>query len=310
MNFKHSIIKYITGSEAAEEKAALDDWKADSEENLAALKNIVDMQQQVSILKNYQEVDTSRAWANIEQKIQQNDAPKQKPNYILKIAASLLFIIAAIFVFNKINEGNNSVEYLATTNKTIDLQDGSHIWMQKNSKLNQTSYRNVSLDGQAYFDIAKDPKTPFEVSTHHGKITVLGTEFNIITSKDKTQIYVSEGKVKVEYAGKKQILEVSQMITISENEMAVASSPFIKPVHWKNKILSFENNNLRYVLESVAIYYNIQLDWQIKAKEDQCKINTVFKDETLEDVMIELALISGLVYEIKGKTIIVKSYKC
>ncbi len=313
MDIKRSILKYITGSEAADEKLALDEWKAQSEENLAALKNIVEMQQHLSILGDYKEVDEAKAWTKIEQNLHPQSETKVKSNLLMKIAAALIFVIAATVVFKYTYNDTTTrspIVFDSSVTKNVKLNDGSHIILDGVTTLTQTSERNVIINGSAYFDIAKDPKNPFVITTNHGLVTVLGTAFNIFTNKTKSQVYVTEGKVKISYREQDYFLEASQMITLNDQEVAVVSSPVIKPNAWKNKILAFENKSLKYVLESVAIYYNVTLDWQIKEHQDQCKINTVFKDETIQDVMKELALLSDVRYELTTTKLIIKSYKC
>jgi transmembrane sensor len=314
MNINKSILKYITGKEASEEKEALDSWKAESEDNLAAIKNIMEMQQQVSSLSDYKEVDHQKAWANIEQKMQAPSASISIPYKVYKIAAAIIFIIIAAFVISNnldgLFPGEKTIVFKGSGIQNFQLKDGSNIILAEGSLLTQTVLRNVDLEGSAYFDISKDPSNPFVVTTHHGKVTVLGTEFNIHTTGSKTQIYVSEGKVQVSYLDKLYILEAGQMISMSGNNILMSNPPAIKPSDWKNKILTFENKSLKYVLETVAIYYNRELDWQYTEKSDPCKLNTVFKDESIDEVMKELSIISGVNYELTDKKIIIKSFKC
>lgn len=312
MNINKSILKYITGREAAEEKDVLDDWKNQADENLAGIKNIIEMQQQLSALSDYKDVDQHKAWNNIEQKMTSSEPKTSFKLY--KIAAALVFVIVALFAIKTFSDTYTTSEqvivFTGSRDKNIQLEDGSVVLLEDESILNQTSTRNVNLQGTAYFDVAKDPATPFVVHTHHGTITVLGTEFNIHTYQAKTQIYVSEGKVKVNYQNKEYILEIGQMITLTDVAATTANHPGIQPSVWKNKILTFENKSMRYVLESISIYYNLDLEWSDKIQSDQCKINTVFKDETIEEVMKELSLISGLKYELRDSKIIIKSFKC
>ncbi|MBK7633160.1 MAG: FecR domain-containing protein [Saprospiraceae bacterium] len=102
------------------------------------------------------------------------------------------------------NVGLNT--YVASDKQDIHLSDGSLIKLDKNSTLKEKAFRNIYLDGRAYFDIATDKSHPFSIQLQHGKITVLGTAFNINTSAKFSQIYVTEGRVKYEYKDTEYIL--------------------------------------------------------------------------------------------------------
>ena len=63
-------------------------------------------------------------------------------------------------------------------------------------------------------------------------------------------------------------------------------------------------------MKSIGSFYKVDIVFDVKAKEDDCKINTKYSGETLEQVLKELAVIVGLKYENTNGKIIIKSYKC
>lgn len=310
MSLKKSILKYITGNKSAEEKIALEGWKQEAEENLTALKELLVLEQNSSIIKDYKEVDHVKAWKNIEAKTGQSLPNHQITKYI-KIAAIFVFVIAALFTFRTITADNtNNLVFKGDQVKNVNLEDGSEILLETQSVITQTAFRNINLQGKAYFDIAKNPEIPFVIVLNHGLVTVLGTAFNINTSPQKTSIVVTEGKVKINYNNKEYTLSAGDGITINDKNIVVQNKHILTSEDWRNKVLRFDNQSLYNVMVSVAYFYNLELDWIPAALEDNCKINTSFKNETVEQVLKELKLLAGIQYEITATKIILKSFKC
>jgi len=83
--------------------------------------------------------------------------------------------------------------------RKIELADGSVVTLNANSvlKVANKSIREVWLEGEAYFDIAKLNGTKFIVHTPEAQVEVLGTEFNVTTRRKRTQVVLHEGKVKL-----------------------------------------------------------------------------------------------------------------
>ena len=310
MSLKKTILKYITGNKSAEEKIALEGWKQEAEENLTALKELLILEQNSSILKDYKEVDHVLAWEKIQAKTGQH-VPNHPITKYIKIAAIFVFVLAALFTFRSFtDETTNNLVYKGDQVKNVNLEDGSDVLLEAQTVITQTAFRNINLQGKAYFDIAKNPQIPFVIVLNHGLVTVLGTEFNINTTSEKTSIVVTEGKVKISYRNKEYTLSAGDGITINDKDVVVQSKHVLQPEVWKNRILRFENQSLYNVMVSVAYYYNLELDWLPAALDDTCKINTSFKDESVEQVLKELKLLAGIQYDITATKIILKSFKC
>ncbi len=311
MNYKNKFLSYFIGEPSAQEKTALESWKRDAESNLLELKNMMSNQNELDLLQNYQEVDRSKAWDKIQSR---TDMPVERslPLNIRSIAAIFIFLIAGIWgIFYLLNDKTTTIEYAGINTPLLKYGDGSIIDIDQTSTLQEKGFREFSLKGRAYFDVARDEKKPFIVHLIHGKLEVLGTEFNIQTTNQKTEIWVAEGKVKVTYNNKEYLLQMNDKIVIDDNQVTESKNTIPNPDSWRNKMLKFENNSLKQVMQSISAYYDVTLLWPASLKEDQCKINTTFQNESLNNVLKELEIISGLKFELtKNNTLIVKSYKC
>jgi len=167
--------------------------------------------------------------------------PRQRVFGIIKIAswtiaASLIF---GLIWFNRPRKTSNSQPNEITAPKTgfskIQLPDGTRVWLNAGSKLDYdanygTEFRKVSLTGEAFFDVVKDPQHPFVVTTPTISIKVLGTAFNLRSyANDKTsEAALVRGRIELtvlKNPEKKIILKASEKLTIFNNEQSTPASP-------------------------------------------------------------------------------------
>jgi len=310
MNPFQLISKYILGKPNRDEYEALESWKNESEANLEALKQTIRINEVSNDLREYQQVDKKAAWQKVDERIGA-ETPIVGFKHWGKIAAVAVLILASIFV---IQSGDDVItpeaKVYTATGEQIKLDDGSIIDLDQKSVLTASQSRTVKLSGRAYFDIAPDKTKPFTIETNHGIVTVLGTEFNITTDSLFSQIYVTEGRVKHTYNGEEYILTVGDMLTIIGDKVELTKDQTSQVTAWKSKELNFINENLHNVMKGIGSFYNVQVEFPTKMNDDDCKINTKYTSETLDQVLQELAVIVRLKYEIINGKVIVKSFKC
>jgi len=313
MNIKKLITTFILRKEDHEEKEVIQQWKQESMENLESLRQMMKINELSDGVKNYQQVDTASAWNKVEHRL-----GRRTPVYHLvtfrNIAAVALLLVISLVAYQYVlapsipDAGLNT--YVSSDKQDIHLSDGSLIKLDKNSTLKENAFRSVYLEGRAYFDITRDKSHPFSIQLQHGKITVLGTAFNINTSAKFSQIYVTEGKVKFEYKGKEYILIAGDLLDVVDDNVVRSAKPVISPEKWTLQKIVFENKSLHEVLETLSIIHNMEIMYVSQEKTDLCKINTSFTNESIEQILRELEILSGLKYTISNNKIVIKTYKC
>ncbi len=157
----------------------------------------------------------------------------------------------------------------------ILLADGTKIWLNAGSQLAfpavfSDEIRQVTLVGEAFFDVAKNPEKPFIVKTSDLSVQVLGTRFDISAyPEDKViQTVLEEGKVYLKYHGK-GILNREYAIEMQPNQMVeldkasgTASRKMVdvsKYISWKDGLLEFEKVDLERALKQVERFYDIKI---------------------------------------------------
>ena len=154
------------------------------------------------------------------------------------------------------------------------LSDGTQVWINSGSRLVYAPQftgdtREVFLEGEAYFEVAKDASKPFYVRTDAFTINVLGTKFNVKAYKDDMEYttVLVEGKVSMkvqdQFFSKDVILAPNQKLTLMKGQDDFQRSNVDETGFYTNWIygyLEFKNANLSDVLKSIQRYYNIDIE--------------------------------------------------
>lgn len=147
------------------------------------------------------------------------------------------------------------------------LADGTKVWMNSESEIHYPVYftsniRKVRLQGEAYFEVAKDVTRPFIVEVNNGfEVKVLGTHFNIkaYPTDEQSETTLLEGKIAISAPSLEEsiILSPSQQMVIhkdGENEVRQVNPEYA--VAWHNGWFYFDNETLEKAVEQIGRWYN------------------------------------------------------
>lgn len=185
------------------------------------------------------------------------------------------------------------------TNKDfIHLPDGSTVLLNEGSELSYDSsfgkeYRQVTLRGEAYFDIKKDPDHPFIVDAGKVKTRVLGTAFNINSKDNKVIVTVTRGLVEV--GDDKQIfgkIRPDHQITVNttKNDFVMKAIKADSSISWKNQNIVLDGISMAEASEVIGRKFGVA----IKIKNDDirnCRVSAWFLHN--EDLTTILDLVTG-----------------
>lgn len=147
------------------------------------------------------------------------------------------------------------------------LPDGSKAWLNAGSSLTFPTVfagrkRAVSLTGEGYFEVAKDPMFPFEVTVGKESIEVLGTHFNINAYTDEPFLAVTleEGSVRV---NNRATLHPGEQAQINqEAAIKIVAADLEKELAWKNGLFIFKQTPLEEVMRQVGRWYNCDIKFE------------------------------------------------
>ena len=191
--------------------------------------------------------------------------------------------------------------------KTLTLEDGSIIKLNSDSKIYYrdgfgSDHRKIVLEGEAYFDILKGD-IPFIVDTQHGKITVLGTIFNVHTRNNGFEVGVSQGNVKVSNATLDLQLREGQLINVSSN----FSSGDISEIYyedypdWINQKFYCDHTSLSDLCAEIERTFNIKIKFS-KPSLQEITVSGVIDASDLEAVLHTVSLLTQHEFKLEGDT--------
>ncbi|KQB39688.1 FecR family protein [Flavobacterium aquidurense] len=149
---------------------------------------------------------------------------------------------------------------------TFSLPDNSEVVLNSDSEINYkkwnwNSNRHLELKGEAYFRVSKGKR--FEVQTNLGKVTVLGTQFNVKARKNRFDVVCYEGRVKVNYANAQIVLTHGQSVSFENGKQVEMTISSLKP-EWMDNQICFYKENIRTLLDEVERQYNIKIELNSK----------------------------------------------
>ncbi len=311
MNIIEIISKYLLSKENKQELDQLNVWKDDTEHNIEVINQLDDVWVASGELKDYQDFDTDTAWNTLEathSSPQAKSQSRQSSRYLMAACAIVLVGLAYwTIALNNSESTMTQMRDFATHSselKTFKLADNTHIWLNTSSSLSQTSdfhqERSVSLDGQAYFDVARDTQRPFIITTTNETVTVLGTAFDLNSANGIFDLKVTEGLVAVNTGNRTIEVSANKRLVKKKGDYILLNHFDKNTLEWRFDNLSFDNTPLGDVLMALSQTYQVTFDNAKGIDLNKCLINTKFEDESLEDILDELTIITHLKLSQKG----------
>lgn len=255
---KETLNRYFSGEATREEQEQVLDWVDASEENRKELEKerlLFD----IALFSTHKDVVRKRLSSTI--------------RISMGIAASIAVILCCYFlVSNYKNEEHlqwQSVVAPAGQKAQVTLTDGTKIWLSSKTTLRYPSNfghanRDVTLDGEAYFEVAKNKKLPFIVQTEHNKVQVVGTHFNICAynGSNNFETTLTEGIVDIyelnsdiataRLTKDERYSEVNGVGTKSK----ISSLDFLM---WREGIYCFDDMSFPAIATKLERYYNVKI---------------------------------------------------
>ncbi|HCY40603.1 MAG TPA: iron dicitrate transport regulator FecR [Prolixibacteraceae bacterium] len=298
----------------------LDKWIGEKIENQRYFSEQKKLWELFTMHQKMQQIDEYKAF----QKISAQLFTRKKRNilaYIQRIAAIMLIpvvIASSIYILSEKTERKqqatvyNTAETPLGMRSSLVLPDGTKVWLNAGSKLRypvlfSEKYRAVELCGEAYFEVKKDKKWPFVVTSGNMNIVVSGTTFNCNAYDENNQIetVLVEGQVTVinESATISKELLPNELAIFSKNNQQIVKSKINpeKYIAWKSGKLMFRDDKMDLVVEKLERWYNVE--FEIKDKEITNYIYTAtFIDESLDQVLKMLSLSAPIRYSVSERS--------
>lgn len=198
---------------------------------------------------------------------------------------------------------------------SLTLSDGTVVYLNSETRLRfpqkfPPNIRRLELEGEAYFQVARNEKSPFVVTTGGVEVRVLGTMFNISAYGNSDKIYTTlvEGSVEVSTQTKSMILtpdQQAQIIRTQEN-IAVADVDSRKYISWVSGIIEFKNTPLSEIMTQISRWYDVDVEYADSQFRYLRFAGAVDRHKSLDIALQALSKISDLKFEFETGRIMVK----
>ena len=359
-SLSEAIVSYYTNQLTQVQAYELIIWLNNGEENMRHFREVGELWYASSQLCR-KESEANKGWANLLDIINKNGKrPMPKPeirirlSVLYRVAAAVLFIVmlgvGGMLVFKnpKANSETAYFEALAPkgSRSFITLSDGSTVWLNSGTKLRYPSNfgkesRDLFLEGEAYFVVAKNSAMPFRVKTSDVCITAIGTAFNVKAYNDEgiIETTLEKGEVRIDALDNSKIKEESSPVFLKPNQKAVfvknnknlsvnnmvqkPQVPVSEPVNkikinplrvdsnidtklttsWKDSRWIFKSEKLIKLAPILERRYDITVTFKDSVLRSY-KFTGTLKEESLEQVLKAMCLAAPIKYEINHNQVI------
>lgn len=264
---KKLLLRYISGEATEKEKEAITEWLDADAENM----------QEFLALRKLNDITIWQYDPQSQQDLQK-DSPrvlwqssKKIMTEVLKVAAVLVLAFILFRYFDKAGSENASTQTLyvpAGQRALLTLSDSSKVWLNANTTFTfpttfSSDTREVTIEGEGYFDIAHNASQPFVVKAGKYDVKVLGTEFNVLAYPENPEFEVSllNGSVEVIRAGGKngRLIAPGQRIFMEKNHLKIARIEHASYFMWKDGLISFDDEAFPEMVRKLERYFDLKI---------------------------------------------------
>jgi transmembrane sensor len=272
------------------------------------------------IVSEIETIDSRKAFEQVERRIQKQNTSIRFLNTLIRIAAILFIplLVASVWLFFHQPKETTAPLQFAMQEITsppgvrshVVLPDGSHVWLNAESAIKfkvpfDKSTRDVSLFGEAYFEVRKNPDVPFVVKSGKVQVKVLGTKFNFkaFAEENNIEVVLAEGKVSLNTEGfakgNEKIMNPGDKAVFDKtsNQTKITNVKINKYIAWHNGKMIFDETPMPEVAAQLERWYGIEVIIE-DPRINKYRITTTFENESLTQVLDLLKLCSPI--EIKN----------
>ncbi|MCL3782681.1 DUF4974 domain-containing protein [Prolixibacteraceae bacterium JC049] len=332
------IIKYLEGTINTDELKELENWLESSDNNRQLFNDFQDIWTAMQAHSVVNESLLQNEWERLEQSFNKGIeektvelTPPQSDNIDwkkwLNIAAIFIagVLISSVFYFGEIGLGKNeltstTIEMPKGAQSKMTLPDGSVVWINAGTKLSYDKAfgiknRRLHLDGEAFFEVAKDASKAFLVATKEVTVKAYGTAFNVkdYSSDNFVETTLVEGKISVAKnsspwnSSKNEVfLNDNEQIRFDKesrrNSNVLKGVDTGKVIGWTTGKLIIKREILKDLIPVLERRFNVNVHVMDEALY-QIKFTGTIENETIEQLLEAVAVSANMKFEIKQRDI-------
>ena len=229
-------------------------------------------------------------------------------------ACLLLFITIGSFLRNRVEHSDIILANNSEAVSLYSLPDGSRAFLRKGASISydksfNAKDRNISLKGEAYFDVKRDESLPFVVRTAHTRVKVLGTSFNV-RSEETTEVVLEKGKVALCDEKDRQIAELlpGNRAVVEENgRLSLSSVQPSEYTKWRYNYKVYDSCSFDDFVTMAEERFDVRFIYDPSKFQNTYFRLAVSESDTLDDILSMMEYIAHIEYEMRGRNIYVNS---
>lgn len=187
-----------------------------------------------------------------------------------------------------------TVEAPLGTHGKISLPDGTSVWLNAGSKISydadfNTSNRNVSLMGEACFDVVHNKNLPLVVSTSGCSFKVLGTKFNISAYEDDSCVKVAliEGSLQVNSPAGEEVMAKGEVVSVSSESGSIRkyTDDVAQYISWTEGKIRYSNIPVPELMRRLSREFNVEIVLQVESVSSRNMRVAFSREDSIDDIM-------------------------
>jgi ferric-dicitrate binding protein FerR (iron transport regulator) len=305
------IVKFLSGQASAEEKELLISWIKESPENRLQFKELQNIWQGLNPPFDPNEIEVEAVRKGLLKKINKR-LWQQHPLMIFwqRTAAILIIPLILTVIYLLASHEPEKVTFQEIfapygTYTQVNLPDDSKVWLNAGSSIKyptrfKKGSREVSLNGEAYFEVESDRKNPFTVHTSHVDVRATGTVFNVeaYPTDSIASVTMVRGKLGITMDNQSQIgLIPGERASFNKNTLQcrIEKTDPYKWYAWKDGLMVFRDDPLEYVFKRLGQTFNVEIKVMDKEIANQL-YRATFREESLSEILRLLKLTAPIRY--------------
>ncbi|VAW18279.1 Putative anti-sigma factor [hydrothermal vent metagenome] len=320
--------KVLSGNASKEEIKALEDWKKSSDKNLKLFQKSLKLWQanHFFIAQGQIDSDFNAINARIIRTLSIHNKRRDFFISMYKAAAILLIPVLIIFSWYYIKDLNKPIQYTEISapkgqiSKCV-LADGTEVWLNSGTSIKYSNrfnkkYRDIYLDGEAYFKVKRNQSKPFRVQANTIKVRVHGTSFNVAAYKDLNTIETILEKGSVEIIlnrrtrqtiflkpGERAVYDIQkQRVNIDKVDVQLHTA-------WRKGKFLFKDADLFMIFKELERIYDVSIQLE-DPSIGSIRMRGMFEyNHNIVDALCKIEKTTNLKYQIQGRVVHIRYKK-
>ena len=301
--------------------STLGNYCSESEANRIHIRNLLEVWFSAGISKDTTFFNKNKAFELFKHRVENHNRQNKIITYspwkiVFRIAVVILFLLIPFVSYwqgkNTVKQtfADISIEVPMRARNKLYLPEGTIVWLNSDSKITYSQgfgvdSRELTLEGEGYFEVTKNDAIPFKVYTTGLQLTVLGTKFNFRNYPEDEEITVvlMEGRIALQNDKSNYFLEPNEKMILNKitGEMSKSSTKAEYANVWTQDELFFDEELLADIAKKLMRSFNVKIEIEDSLREKRFYGSFKIQENTIDEVLLALSLTNQMSYRYENE---------